>query len=91
LERLESVTRKIAGITNLNFFSTEIAIVDKETFVVVDYVNDQCDMRLQSRHPDGVPDEVVEEVAFEIAQYAHRMIQQKGRTLRVAESTNSKV
>ncbi len=91
LERLESVTRKIAGITKLNFFSTEIAIADKETFVVVDYVNDQCDMRLQSRYPDGVPDEVVEEVAFEIAQHAHRMIQKKGRTLRVAEGSNSKL
>ena len=86
LKKLVDVTLKIAEISGLKFFSTEIAIVDKETFVVVDYVNDQCDMRLKSRFADGVPDDVVEEIAFEIARHSFRMIQQKGRTLRVAEA-----
>jgi hypothetical protein len=86
LGALAPLMRKIAEITHLNFFSTEIAIVDTETFVVVDYVNDQCDMRLKSCHPDGVPDDVVEEICFEIAQYCHRSIQAKGRTLRVTQS-----
>ena len=86
LERLKAVTLKIAEIAHLNFFSTEIAIVDRETFVVVDYVNDQCDMRLKSRFPDGVPDDVVEKIAFELAQYVHRVIVSQGRSLRIAES-----
>jgi len=33
--------------------------VDK--FILIDYVNDQCDMRLRSNHVDGIPDEVVSE------------------------------
>jgi len=32
-------------------------------FVVVDYVNEVCDMRLQSNHIDGVPDSIVRRVA----------------------------
>ena len=86
LERLRNVVQRIAEISRLNFFSTEIAIVDKETFVAVDYVNDQCDMRLKSRFPDGVPDEVVEDITLEIAQYVRRTILSKGRTLRLADS-----
>jgi hypothetical protein len=84
LERLMDETLKIAEIARLNFFSTEIAIVDKETFVIVDYVNDQCDMRLKSRFPDGVPDDVVDEIAVEIASYAQNRIVQMPRILKVA-------
>ena len=89
LERLTSETFKIAEIAQLNFFSTEIAIVDRETFVVVDYVNDQCDMRLKSRFHDGVPDDVVDEVAVEIARYAQERIRRMPRVLRVADSLKS--
>ena len=67
LSRLKTEVQKIAKIAGVDFFSTEIAIVDKETFVIVDYVNDQCDMRLKTKHFDGVPDDVVEEVAHCIA------------------------
>src|SRR3989338_7077483 len=59
LDELRVMTRSIAGICRLNFFSTEIAVTTSGTFVAVDYVNETCDMRLQSRHPDGVPDAVV--------------------------------
>lgn len=59
LKKLYQITRKIQKLTSLDFFSTEIAITTKEKFVVIDYVNDQCDMRLKSIHPDGVPDEIV--------------------------------
>ncbi len=86
LEKLNDIAAKIADIAHINFFSTEIAIVDRETFVIVDYVNDQCDMRLKSRFHDGVPDDVVEQVAFEIAQYSYWTIQQKSRMLRIAEA-----
>jgi len=49
----------IANITQLDFFSTEIVLTNDGKFVVIDYVNDQCDMRLKSRHIDGVPDSAV--------------------------------
>ena len=59
LKKLFTITRTIQKITGLEFFSTEIALTSKNRFVVIDYVNDQCDMRLKSFHQDGVPDEVV--------------------------------
>jgi hypothetical protein len=86
LQRLTDVMLRMAGITKLNFFSTEIAMVDRETFVVIDYVNDQCDMRLKSRHPDGVPDDVVEEIAFEIARYIHQTLYSQSRQLKIADA-----
>jgi len=87
LHRLQTVTNKIAEMTKLHFFSTEIAIVDRETFVVVDYVNDQCDMRLKSRHLDGVPDDVVEEIAFQMAHYVLYKITSMPRVLRIADES----
>jgi hypothetical protein len=59
LKKLFQITKKIHQLTELDFFSTEIAITSKNRFVVIDYVNDQCDMRLKSLHPDGVPDEII--------------------------------
>jgi hypothetical protein len=85
LHRLKTVAQKIAEISGLDFFSAEVAIVDRETFVVVDYVNDQCDMRLKSRFPDGVPDDVVEEIAFYLARHVQTKINSLPRNLRVAE------
>jgi hypothetical protein len=61
--------RKIQDVCQLDFFSSEIAITDDGAFVVIDYVNDICDMRLQSRHPDGVPDAVVEYICESIAEH----------------------
>jgi hypothetical protein len=87
LSRLKKEVLKIAEIAGLQFFSTEIAIVDKETFVIVDYVNDQCDMRLKSIHFDGVPDDVVEEVAYSIASYFSKSMSLLTRNLRVAEAS----
>ena len=62
LRKLFLITRSIHRLTKLDFFSTEIALTIKNKFVVIDYVNDQCDMRLQSLHFDGVPDTVVLEI-----------------------------
>lgn len=58
LKPLLVLTKKIAKLTGLDFFSTEIVLSAKEKFVVIDYVNDQCDMRFKSLHHDGVPDEI---------------------------------
>jgi hypothetical protein len=63
LNPLRSITSTIQDICGLDFFSTEIAVTSTGTFVVVDYVNEMCDMRLQSNHPDGVPDPVVASIA----------------------------
>ena len=39
-------------------------------FVTVDYVNEICDMRLQSRHPDGVPDRLALAISGLLAEAA---------------------
>ena len=62
LNRLLLITKKIAILTGLDFFSTEIVITENKKFIVIDYVNDQCDMRIKSKHPDGVPDNVVQRI-----------------------------
>lgn len=70
LRPLEEIVRAIAGISGLRFFSTEIVRDVRGRFVAVDYVNETCDMRLQSLHADGVPDAVVRRTAARIAAYA---------------------
>ncbi len=70
LQPLRSVAFTIHQICGLDFFSTEIAMTSTEKFVVVDYVNEICDMRLQSSHPDGVPDHVVSSIAGALADFA---------------------
>lgn len=77
LHGLISITEKIRDVCGLDFFSTEIAVTCKNRHVVVDYVNDICDMRLQSGHPDGVPDQVVDKICQRIAD-ALVLCRQKG-------------
>lgn len=59
LHQLIKITMKLSRIAAIDYFSTEIALTKNHKFVLIDYINDQCDMRLQSLHPDGVPDSVV--------------------------------
>jgi hypothetical protein len=65
-----AIVRSIARVSRLRFFSTEVARDARGRLVVVDYVNEICDMRLRSVHPDGVPDAVVDRIAGRIAAYA---------------------
>lgn len=65
-----AIVRSIARVSRLRFFSTEVAMDAVGRFVVVDYVNEICDMRLRSAHPDGVPDAVVQRIADRIAAHA---------------------
>lgn len=67
LANLREITRQIAGLCRLGFFSTEVALDPAQRWVVIDYVNDQIDMRLQSKALDGVPDVVVEQVCRDLA------------------------
>ena len=69
LQPLFGMVQAIAGICHMNFFSTEIVLDRGGRWVAVDYVNDSCDLRLKSRHADGVPDEVVRQVAERIAEF----------------------
>jgi glutathione synthase/RimK-type ligase-like ATP-grasp enzyme len=60
VQRLVYFTQKIARITGLDYFSTEGTIDEHDELYLIDYVNDQCDMRKKSQHHDGVPDIIVE-------------------------------
>jgi hypothetical protein len=63
LSRLEDITATIAHLFGLDLFSTEIALTSEGQFIVVDYVNDQIDLRLQSKVPEGVPDDIVHSIS----------------------------
>jgi hypothetical protein len=63
LSPLAAITREIGAVCRLDFFSTEIAMTSGGRFVTVDYVNEICDMRLQSRFADGVPDRLALEIS----------------------------
>ncbi|OGD14565.1 MAG: hypothetical protein A2V76_10075 [Candidatus Aminicenantes bacterium RBG_16_63_14] len=70
LDPIYAIVRTIARVSRLRFFSTEVARDVRGRLLVVDYVNEICDMRLRSAHPDGVPDAVVARIADRIAAYA---------------------
>jgi len=65
LSPLHHITERIAAICQLDWFSTEIALT-REEFVVVDYVNDGIDTRIQSKAVDGVPDEVMQGITNQL-------------------------
>ena len=67
LSQLRFITEVIARISELELFSTEIVLTDNGLFVVVDYVNDQIDLRLKSKFVDGVPDSIVCDITKSIA------------------------
>lgn len=69
LSRLHDITQRIASVCRLDWFSTEIALTLEE-FVVVDYVNDGIDTRVQSKAVDGVPDEIMENIAQQLVRLA---------------------
>jgi hypothetical protein len=67
LRSLHEVPQRIAQICGIDLFSTEIALTESGRFVIVDYVNDPVDLRLQSAAFDGVPDAIVENIASRLA------------------------
>jgi len=62
LGSLRTITSSITTLCGLTLFSTEIAITSDGRFVIVDYVNDPIDLRLQSKAFDGVPDNIVNDI-----------------------------
>jgi hypothetical protein len=72
---LESIVHRIAGLTGMKYFSSEVALTEANEFVVIDYVNDQCHMLSQRAHPHiGVPDELVRAVADRLVEATQQMI-----------------
>jgi hypothetical protein len=75
LERVEELVRRIAALTGMSFFSSEVAQTDDGQWVVIDYVNDQCHLLSQSADPRlGVPDQLVAEIARRIVEGVKRMV-----------------
>lgn len=75
LEPLEDLVRRIAALTGMNFFSSEITQAADGGFVVIDYVNDQCHMLSQSASPrNGVPDELVAAIARRLVEAVHSAV-----------------
>jgi len=70
LHPLVDIPLTIASICSLELFSSEIALTHSGNFLVVDYVNDPIDLRLQSQVAEGVPDQIVIAIASELALYA---------------------
>ena len=77
LPAMEEITRQIAALTGMKFFSSEITQTESGDFVVIDYVNDQCHMLSQSSNPQmGVPDELVAAIARRLVEGARELIVQ---------------
>jgi hypothetical protein len=74
LRSLYEVSHRIVQVCRLDLFSTEIALTKDGCFLVVDYVNDPVDLRLQSKAVDGVPDVIVENITGRLARLAERNI-----------------
>jgi len=75
LPPLEDIIRRIAALTGMNFFSSEVAQTEAGEFVVIDYVNDQCHMLSQSANPKiGVPDALVAAIARRLVEAVRGMV-----------------
>ena len=66
---LRNITSSIARLCGLELFSTEITLTPDGRFVVVDYVNDPIDLRLQSKTFDGVPDDIVNNIIGQLVEF----------------------
>lgn len=80
LSELRTSMEIIQKICGLDFFSSEIAITNDGKFVVVDYVNEVCDMRLQSKYYNGAPDDIVHKIERLIAEHVKKHINQKNNS-----------
>ncbi len=70
LSALPELVMRIASLSRLELFSTEIAYNASNRFLVVDYINDPIDLRSQSEISQGVPEDVVRTIAEDLATYA---------------------
>ncbi len=76
LQPLLEIPHRLAALTAMTFFSTEVALTDRGEYILIDYLNDQCHMLSQSANPAmGVPDEVVVGIARRLVEGAKELIQ----------------
>jgi hypothetical protein len=78
VEELRRIVGVVAEVCQLDFFSTEIALDRDGRYFVVDYVNDPCDMRPQSKHFDGVPDTVIRMIVAAITAHIKKQFTGNG-------------
>lgn len=69
LDKLFHITQLVAEVSGVDFFSTEICVTKEERFVVVDYVNDPCDLRPKSVAYDGIPDGILLKIVNRLVQF----------------------
>jgi hypothetical protein len=77
LFKLRKIMNQIQKICQLDFFSSEITLTGNNEYVVVDYVNDICDMRPQSQSYDGVPDHLIREIIIGLANFVKHKRKQR--------------
>lgn len=87
--RIKIVMRKIARICRLEIFSTEIALTSKGRLLVIDPVNDQVDLRKKSSHPDGIPDQVVDQTVINLVNWVEKLVHGTSRCMKTAQYTLS--
>jgi len=74
LAPLHQIALKLAAVTGMNFFSTEVSQTEAGEFFLIDYVNDQCHLLTQTASPqNGVPDELVNAIALKLVEAAKRL------------------
>jgi hypothetical protein len=75
LDMLNEIACRLASISNMRFFSSEVALTNSGEFILIDYVNDQCHMLTQSANPAiGVPDEIVASIARKLVDGAQQLM-----------------
>ena len=99
LQPVLEYARALADLSGLQWFSTELSLSDgsepsryqvtgadgrDRPVVAIDYLNDQCDVDVQSRWPGAPPDDVVRHVARRFAREAWRLRQAALRPIAVA-------
>jgi hypothetical protein len=77
LSNLKEIVAIIQNICRLDFFSSEIVLNDDGKFVVVDYVNEVCDMRMQSMYENGAPDAIVHQIEKLLARHVKAHLDSK--------------
>ncbi len=75
---LMRIANEIARITRIDWFSCEIALSKKDKkFVAIDYMNDQCAISPQSKYKDGVPDDLIVQIAERMVEKSFQYIRER--------------
>ena len=74
---LLEITRKIADLTEMTWFSTEIAVIKDGRslkFFSIDPVNDQCDLTPKTEEPNGLPDKLVHKISSCVVRNVQKLL-----------------